>query len=174
MAPKRTGIRLDPWKQFNLPQSMLFPKAAEKQALQCAACSGRASAGAGDGFMTFDDLSHGLADAGLSDLSEHRTRRLFSELDGDVKGRVSLRQFAKCLSTAAASAPSRVGSPLAARNLRRSPSPPMPSTRTAKGTSGRLVRSPSPPSPRLARAQKPSFELTYQAPSARPSFSGPA
>ncbi|CAE7788462.1 unnamed protein product [Symbiodinium sp. CCMP2456] len=48
-----------------------------------------------DGFMTFDDLIHGLADAGMSDLSEHRIRRLFSDLDGGTKGRVSLRQFSK-------------------------------------------------------------------------------
>jgi len=127
-----------------------------------------------DGFMTFDDLSHGLADAGMSDLSEHRIRRLFSELDGGTKGHISLRQFSKCLSPAAATAPSRVGSPLAAPHMRRSPSPPIPGARGAKaGVSGRLVRSPSPPSPRLARAQKPSFELTYQSPSARPNFAGP-
>lgn len=64
-----------------------------------------------DGFISELDLSHGLDAAGLDTLPEKRKQALFADLDEGGRGVVTLREFSKHLSRAAASAPSRSLSP---------------------------------------------------------------
>eukprot|EP00930_Biecheleria_cincta_P046845 TRINITY_DN32370_c0_g1_i1.p1 TRINITY_DN32370_c0_g1~~TRINITY_DN32370_c0_g1_i1.p1 ORF type:complete len:1394 (+),score=196.78 TRINITY_DN32370_c0_g1_i1:583-4182(+) len=64
-----------------------------------------------DGFVSELDLARGLDAAGLDTLSQERKQRLFADLDEGGRGLVTLREFTKCLSRAAAVAPSRSQSP---------------------------------------------------------------
>jgi len=93
-----------------------------------------------DGFISEADLLRGLDEAGLAHLAEERKLQLFLELDEGGRGLVTLREFSKCLSRAAATAPSRGASP---RGLRGDTSPSR-GMATQRRTPGRRA-SPSPP-----------------------------
>lgn len=112
-----------------------------------------------DGFIREEDLYRGLLHLGLSELSEERVSQLFASLDVPNRGMVTLRDFSKCLSRAAApqrsSPQSRARSPCQVQGS--------PNRSPARNFGMKPQRSLSPPMT-LTRAEKASFELTYVSP----------
>ena len=111
-----------------------------------------------DGFIRQEDLYRGLSNLGLSELSRERVAQLFASLDVPNRGMVTLRDFSKCLSRAAA--PQQRSLP---QSQARSPGLQTGSPQRSPKKTVTTRRSLSPPMT-LTRAHKASMELTYVSP----------